>query len=130
MHANEALPVVPATASFSELIMEMTRKQLGLALIVEADGRLMGTFTDGDLRRIFERVADPRELDASAAWRKSRRSPDGPPVPQSTVLGEHLAVDCLQLMRAGQITSLVVTDAEGRPVGLLRIMDLLNAGLG
>ncbi len=129
MHGGDDLPVVRADDSFNELIVEMTRKQLGLALIVESDGRLLGTFTDGDLRRIFERVEDPRRLNARAAHARSRRSPDAPPVPVSTVPPTHLAVDCLRLMQDGQITSLVVTDQSGKPVGLLRLMDLLRAGL-
>lgn len=130
MHAGDALPLVPASATFNALLVEMTRKQLGLALIVEPDGKLYGTLTDGDLRRLFERVEDPRCIDARAAHVRSRRSADAPPVPVSTVRPGHLAVDCLRIMRSAQITSLVVTDEEGRPVGLLRLMDLLGAGLG
>jgi arabinose-5-phosphate isomerase len=130
MHRGGDLPVVCAADSFANLILEMTRKQLGLALIVQSDGRLLGTFTDGDLRRIFERVDNPRELDAQSAHARSRRSASAPRVSTSTVLGTHLAVDCLRIMREGQITSLVVADQTGKPVGLLRLMDLLQAGLG
>ncbi len=130
MHSGDALPVVPAGAAFNDLLVEMTRKQLGLALIVEPDGRLLGTFTDGDLRRVFERVADPRRIDARAAYTKSRRSAEAPRVPVSTIRPGHLAVDCLSIMRSGQITGLVVTDEAGKPAGLLRLMDLLGAGLG
>ncbi|HPM24056.1 MAG TPA: KpsF/GutQ family sugar-phosphate isomerase [Phycisphaerae bacterium] len=130
MHSGAALPVVQAGQTFNELVVEMTRKQLGLALIVETNGRMLGTFTDGDLRRIFERVADPRAIDARTAYAQSRRSAASPPVPISAVQGSHLAVECLRIMRESQITSLVVTDDAGRPVGLLRLMDLLNAGLG
>jgi arabinose-5-phosphate isomerase len=129
MHAGDALPVVAAGDSFNDLIVEMTRKQLGLALIVEPDGRLLGTFTDGDLRRVLERVGDPRTLDARMAYARSRRPSAAPPVPVSAVRGTHLAVDCLNIMRAAQITSLVVADESGKPVGLLRLMDLLDAGL-
>jgi len=130
MHAGEALPVVAANDSFNNLMLEMTRKRLGLALIVEPDGRLLGTFTDGDLRRILERVADPRTLDARTAYAKSRRPAAAPPVPISAIRGTHLAVDCLRIMREAQITSLVVADERSQPVGLLRLMDLLDAGLG
>lgn len=130
MHAGDALPVVAANDSFNTLIVEMTQKRLGLALIVENDGRLLGTFTDGDLRRVLERVADPRTLDARTAYAKSRRPAAAPPVPVSAIRGPHLAVDCLRIMRDAQITSLVVTDEAGRPTGLLRLMDLLDAGLG
>jgi len=130
MHAGSALPLVAAGASFNELVVEMTRKQLGLALIVESEGRFLGTFTDGDLRRIFERVEDPRRIDAGTAYTRSRRSPGAPAVATSTIRSAHAAVDCLQIMRTAQITSLVVTDETGKPVGVLRLMDLLGAGLG
>lgn len=129
MHAGAALPVVQADDAFKELLLEMTRKQLGLALIVESDGRLLGTFTDGDLRRVLERVADPRELDARAAYARSRRDPSAPLVRQSAVRRTEPAVVCLQAMQQSQITSLVVTDEQERPVGVLRFMDLVGAGL-
>ncbi len=130
MHAGAELPRVPAEASFQQMLLEMTRKQLGVALIVDGDGRLVGVFTDGDLRRVFERVPDPRELDARAAHARSRRAPDAPPVPVSMIPPHLPAVECLRIMQESQITSLVVADAAGRPIGLLRLMDLLKAGLG
>ena len=129
MHRAPDLPLVAAGDSFENLVMEMTRKRLGLALIVDGGGRLLGTFTDGDLRRVFERVAEPRALDAQAALARSRRPAAAPAVPISAIEPERLAVDCLRIMRDEQITSLVVTDGAGRPAGLLRLMDLLNAGL-
>ena len=130
MHSDDKLPLVRADESFGQLILEMTRKGLGLAMIINSDGSLLGTFTDGDLRRVFERVENPRELDAQTAHARSRRSSAAPPVPVSTIRPNHLAVDCLRIMSGSQITSLVVSDVEGRPVGLLRLMDLLKAGLG
>ncbi|MFQ5806847.1 MAG: SIS domain-containing protein [Phycisphaerae bacterium] len=129
MHTGAELPLVQADDSFEHLLVEMTRKQLGLALVCEADGTLLGTFTDGDLRRIFSRVPNPRELDARTAHAGSRRSPSAPPVPISTVRGSRPAVDCLRIMSESQITSLAVVDEGGKPVGLLRLMDLLKAGL-
>lgn len=129
MSAGDKLPIVRASQTFAELVVEANRKALGLALIVEADGSLLGTFTDGDLRRIFERVENPRSMDARTAYQRSRRSPGAPAVRSSTVSPEHLAVDCLQIMRDSQITSLVVLSPDHHPVGLLRLLDLLNAGL-
>ena len=130
MHGGDELPVVRSTDTFGQLILEITRKQLGVALIVNANGSLLGTFTDGDLRRIFERVENPRALNAATAHAQSRRSPNAPPVPVSQVSTSMPAIECLRLMREAQITSLVVADDEGRPVGLLRLLDLLRAGLG
>lgn len=130
MFAGERLPLVSATDAFDRLTLEITRKQLGIAIIAHADGRLLGTFTDGDLRRLYERVPNPHELDVRTAHARSRRSPDAPPVRTSTVAPTRLAVDCLQLMRESAITSLVVVDADDRPVGLLRMIELVGAGLG
>lgn len=129
MHTGDELPLVRADEAFEQVLVEMTRKRLGLTLICETDGTLLGTFTDGDLRRVFSRIPDPRKLDARAAHGQSRRSSTSPPVSLSTVPGSQLAVECLRIMRAGQITSLVVVDASDRPVGLLRLMDLVEAGL-
>lgn len=129
MHKGDALPLVPGSEAFKGLLLEMNRKQLGLALIVDQAGRLVGVFTDGDLRRLLERVENPMRLDAATAHARSRRSPDQPAVPTSCVQPEKLAVDCLQIMRDAQITSLVVVDPAARPVGLVRLMDLVRAGL-
>jgi len=130
MHRGEDLPLVRADEPFRELLHTMTVKRLGLAVLVEPDGRLLGTFTDGDLRRILERVENPMSLDARTAHARSRRPADGPPVRASTIEPSRLAVDCLRLMQESQITSLIVVDDAGRPIGVLRLMDLLDAGLG
>jgi len=129
MHKSAALPVVRADTRFVELQIEMTRRQLGLAIIVDEHGVLQGTFTDGDLRRVYDRVEDPRQIDARTAHARSRRDPSAPAVRVSTVKPSDLAVECLRMMRESQITSLVVVDDAHRPVGLLRLLDLLNAGL-
>lgn len=130
MHGGEQMPLVRADAPFTQLLLEMNAKRLGLALIVEPDGRLLGMFTDGDLRRLIDRVENLRSLDARAAHARSRRDPTAPPVRCSHIAADHLAVDCLRLMRESQITSLVVLDEADRPIGVLRLMDLVSAGIG
>jgi arabinose-5-phosphate isomerase len=130
MRQGDALPRVYADESFARLLMEMTAKQLGLTLVLERDGRLRGTFTDGDLRRVFERVEDPRQLDAGAAHTHSRRPSAAPRVLVSTITPDRPAVDCLRIMRESCITALVVVDEAGQPVGVLRLIDLVGAGLG
>ena len=129
MHEGASLPLVRADQPFDQLLMEMTRQGLGLALIVDPDGHLLGTFTDGDLRRLLERAADVRRLDAGAAFAQSRRSATAPAVRISAVPPSRPAVECLQAMRDAQITSLVVVNEEGRPIGVLRLLDLIRAGL-
>jgi arabinose-5-phosphate isomerase len=130
MRGGDNLPQVTADEPFERLILTMTEKQLGMAIVLDPAGDLLGTFTDGDLRRLFERVPDPRTLDARAAFEKSRRSPDAPAVVSSAVNPHTPAVDCLQIMRESRITALVVVDDSRRPVGLLRLLDLIEAGLG
>lgn len=130
MRRGDELPLVPGNRPLHDLLVEMTRKHLGLALIVEPAGRLLGTFTDGDLRRLLERAQNPLALDAAGAFRQSRRDPHDPPVKASTVSPEALAVDCLRMMRDSRITSLVVVDAADQPVGVLRLIELIDAGLG
>lgn len=128
MHSGDALPLVADTDTFDHLLLEMTRKRLGLALIVHAGGTLLGTFTDGDLRRLLERVENPRRLSAGEAHSQSRRSGGAPAVRTSTIDPQRLAVECFRLMRDSEITSLVVAQAE-KPVGVLRLMDLVRAGI-
>lgn len=129
MKPRAELPLVRADDSFDRLLMEMTGKQLGLAILTCAEGRLLGTFTDGDLRRLLQRVENPRGLTAAQAFAGSRRAAGEPTVLHSTTTVDQLAVDCLRVMREGQITSLVAIDGACAPVGLLRLMDLIAAGL-
>jgi arabinose-5-phosphate isomerase len=65
MRSGDAVPQVPPDAAFTDLLREMTGKGLGATAIVDADGRPLGIFTDGDLRRLIERGADLRALTAA-----------------------------------------------------------------
>ncbi len=60
MHSGEDLPSVGADASLSEALVEMSRKRLGMTAVVDADGVLIGLFTDGDLRRALDSALDVR----------------------------------------------------------------------
>jgi arabinose-5-phosphate isomerase len=130
MHSGPELAVIKGSATFNELLLEMTGKRLGMSCIVDDDGVLIGVFTDGDLRRLLMRVELPGKLTAAQAWRASRRDPSDVPVKCSTVLPTILAVDCLRLMRESAITVLVVSEDGDKPVGLVRLQDLVRAGLG
>ncbi len=130
MHGGEEMPVSQGAATFSELLVEMTGKHLGMACIVGEDAALVGVITDGDLRRLLTRVDSPMHLTAAEAWKQSRRDPLDVPVRCSTVLPTTLAVDCLRLMRESAITVLVVSEDGTAPVGIVRLQDLVRAGLG
>ncbi|HAS29638.1 MAG TPA: D-arabinose 5-phosphate isomerase, partial [Alcanivorax sp.] len=119
MHAEERLPRVSRDASLSDALLEMTRKGLGMTTVVDDDGRLIGIFTDGDLRRTLEKGLDIRQ--AGIADVMSPRPVTMPP--------GHLAAEALQIMETRKINGLVVCDADQRPVGALNTQDLLRAGV-
>lgn len=129
MHRDAELPCVPSSAKFNELLLEMTGKRLGMACIVDAAGHLLGVFTDGDLRRLLTRSESPGKLSALEAWKGSRRDPSEPAVRCSTIVSSILAVDALRMMRESEITVLVVSDDGNVPIGIVRLQDLVKAGL-
>jgi arabinose-5-phosphate isomerase len=118
MHAGEAVPRVPPTASLASALMEMTRKRLGMTAVTDADGRLLGVFTDGDLRRALD---DPQlNLRGAQVAELMTRAP-------KTIHPDKLAAEAAQLMEQHQIHALLVVDADHRVVGALNIHDLLKA---
>ncbi|MGR4875036.1 KpsF/GutQ family sugar-phosphate isomerase [Pseudoxanthomonas sp. LARHCG66] len=118
MHAGDDVPRVGADATLSEALMEMSRKRLGMTAVVDADGRLAGLFTDGDLRRTLDDPAmDVRTaLIADVMTRHPR-----------TIGADQLAVEAARLMETHKISGLIVVDDEQRPLGALNIHDLLRA---
>ena len=118
MHAGDDVPRVDAEATLSEALMEMSRKRLGMTAVVDADGRLVGLFTDGDLRRTLDNPA----LDV-----RSARIADVMTRAPKTIGADQLAVEAARLMETHKISGLVVVDDGQRPVGALNIHDLLRA---
>jgi len=115
MHAGEQAPRVPPAATMKEVLFEMTRKRLGMTTVVDAEGRLIGMISDGDLRRQMERHGYTL-LDHSAADCMT---------PEPAVIGRReLATRALALMEARRITSLPVVDAAGRVEGVVHLHDL------
>ncbi len=119
MHAGDDVPRVSADATLSEALVEMSRKRLGMTAVVDADGRLLGLYTDGDLRRTPGRCRR-RPAHAPASPTVMTRAP-------RTIDADALAVEAAQLMEAHKISGLLVVDAEQRVVGALNIHDLLRA---
>ncbi len=117
MRSGDAVPRVPADASFSALMREMSAKGLGATAVVDADEQVLGIFTDGDLRRLVEQGADLR---GTTAQEVMHRSP-------STIDHQALAVDAAELMERNRITSVLVVDADGRLCGALNSNDLMRA---
>jgi arabinose-5-phosphate isomerase len=117
MRSGDALPRVAATVPFTELMREMSAKSLGMAVVVDAQDRVQGIFTDGDLRRLIEQGRDLRALTAAEVAHAQPR----------TVGADALAVDAADLMEAARITVVLVTDADQRLVGAISINDLMRA---
>ncbi len=130
MHSGNELPAVRESSTFNDLMLEMTSKHLGMACVLRDDGSLRGVFTDGDLRRLLTRRETPSRLSAGEAWRDSRRDPSDPVVKCSSVPPGLLAVECLRLMRESEITVLVVSEDGNVPMGIVRLQDIVRAGLG
>ncbi|WP_374538749.1 KpsF/GutQ family sugar-phosphate isomerase [Chitinimonas taiwanensis] len=118
MHQGEALPVVSTAASIRDALFEITRKGLGLTAVTNADGELLGVFTDGDLRRAMDKDIDLKQ--AAIADVMTRRP--------KTIDANRLAVEAVQQMEQSKVYVLLVTDA-GRLVGAIRMHDLLQAGV-
>ena len=118
MHAGDDVPVVAETASASEALLEMTRKRLGMTAVVDAEGRLQGVFTDGDLRRCLD--DEDTDLKATPVGQLMGRQP-------KAIGADALAVEAARLMEEHKINALVVVDGERRVIGALNIHDLLRA---
>ncbi|UIS30494.1 Arabinose 5-phosphate isomerase KdsD [Xanthomonas citri pv. punicae] len=117
MHAGEDLPRVREDASLSEALMEMSRKRLGMTAVVDADGHLIGLFTDGDLRRALDSDIDVRSAGIAQVMTRNPR----------TIGADQLAAEAARLMEDYKINGLIVVDAQQRAVGALNIHDLLRA---
>ena len=117
MRQGDDVPRVGPDANFSDLMREMSSKGLGASSVVDAEGRVLGVFTDGDLRRLIEKGADLRGLKASDVMHAQPR----------TIAAEALAVEAAEMMELHRITSILVVDAAGRLCGALNTNDLMRA---
>lgn len=117
MRSGDAVPRVGPDTAFIDMLREMTGKGLGFTAIAAPDGRVLGIFTDGDLRRLIERGADLRALRAADVMHP------GPKL----VSADALAVDAAEVMEQHRITSVLVVDANGLLTGALNSNDLMRA---
>ena len=117
MRQGDEVPRVGPQASFSDLMREMSSKGLGASSVVDADGRVLGVFTDGDLRRLIEKGADLRGLKASDVMHAQPR----------TIAAEALAVEAAEMMELHRITSILVVDDAGHLCGAINTNDLMRA---
>ena len=117
MRSGERVPKVSVDASLLQALEEMTKKGMGMTAVVDADNRPVGVFTDGDLRRMFERVQDFTQVAIRDVMHAQPRS----------IAPERLAVDAVAVMEEYRINQMLVVDADGKLVGALHIHDLTQA---
>ena len=118
MATGDALPRVRRDARLVDALVEISRKGLGMITVVDADGRLAGVFTDGDLRRAIEAGADVRAVSMASVMTPDPR----------TIDSERLAVTAVGRMQEHRVTSLPVVD-DGRLSGVVTMHALLAAGV-
>jgi arabinose-5-phosphate isomerase len=119
MRTGSQIPTVRGETTVAEGLLEVTSKGLGMTAIVDDSMRVLGVFTDGDLRRALDRAAD------LPATRMDQVMTAGP----KSVLPSTLAAEAVHLMETHRITSLIVLDDQGKLVGVLHVHDLLRAGV-
>jgi arabinose-5-phosphate isomerase len=119
MRTGTAVPRVLADEQLGAGLIEMSRKGLGMTVVVDRDDRILGVFTDGDLRRAFDKQIDVHTTAMSAVM-----------TPNCKTIGPHaLAAEAVHIMEVHRITALPVADAHGRLIGALNVHDLFRAGV-
>lgn len=119
MHQGARLPKVHEKTSVAEGLMEMTSKGFGMTMVLNDQGIVLGVFTDGDLRRAIDRKIDLHQVAIGEVM-----TPGGRKIPANL-----LATEALALMEQFKITTLMVLDESNRPLGLVHMYDLLQAGV-
>lgn len=119
MHTGTAVPEVPETALLKEALVEMSRKGLGMTAVVDVQQRLLGIFTDGDLRRHLDQGVNVHTTAITHLMTRHCK----------TVHPDKLAAEALQIMETHKINALLVVDDQGTLVGALNMHDLLRAGV-
>ena len=117
MRTGDAVPRVAADTVMAEMLHEMTKKGLGFTAVCDAEGRIAGIFTDGDLRRLIETGADLRAMRAGEVMSAKPKA----------VRADALAVEAAELMERHRVTGLLVVDAAGSLVGAINSNDLMRA---
>lgn len=119
MHKDKEIPKVSSDTSLKQGLLEMTSKGLGMTVIVDDAEKVLGIFTDGDLRRVFD-----KDIDLQHSMIKDVMTSDC-----HTANEQQLAAEILEIMQTLRINSIPVTDENNKLVGALNMHDLLNAGV-
>jgi arabinose-5-phosphate isomerase len=119
MHTGDQIPIVSEETDIKQVILEMTSKRLGTTAVVNQKGKLVGIFTDGDLRRLVEKTDEIFSLRAKQVMTKNPK----------TIDSDELAAKALNLMESYSITSLIITNGKMEPMGIVHLHDILKAGV-
>jgi arabinose-5-phosphate isomerase len=117
MHSGEDMPLVQTHTLLQQAIVLMSEKGLGMLLVVDEHGQLSGLFTDGDLRRLFQKN---QQLDRLVMADVMHSNP-------KTITSERLATEALKLMQTNKVNGLAVIDKHHQPIGAINMHDLLQA---
>jgi arabinose-5-phosphate isomerase len=117
MRAGEQAPRVAHTATAQEAMLEVSRGQMGMTTVLDAEGRVVGIFTDGDLRRSLEKGADLRRTPIAEVMTRGPR----------TIGPGKLAAEAVEIMERFKVNQLVVVDDNYKLLGALNMHDLFRA---
>ena len=119
MHGETEVPRVRANQLLQDALLEMTEKGFGMTTVVDSSNKLMGVFTDGDLRRVID-----QNIDIGTATMEQVMSAN-----PRTIGDAILAAEALTIMESASITALIVEDHSQHPIGVLHMHDILRAGV-
>ncbi|MCX8092874.1 MAG: KpsF/GutQ family sugar-phosphate isomerase [Candidatus Goldbacteria bacterium] len=119
MHTGDELPVVKENTILKKALLIMTKKRFGCLAVIDEKNKLCGIFTDGDLRRLIEKNANPFSLKMSSIMIKNPK----------VIKEDELVVDALSMMEKNKITVLLIPDKNKRLKGIIHLHDILSAGI-
>ena len=119
MHVGPRTPVVPESAVIIDALLEMTEKKLGMTAIVDQNSKVVGIFTDGDLRRMLEKDYDIHKTKINSVMTRNC----------TVIKPQILAAEALQIMEKKKINALIVVNEQHRAVGAVNMHDLIHAGI-
>ena len=117
MRVGDDVPSVPDSAGFSEAMLEMSKKRMGMTAVLDSAGRVGGVFTDGDLRRTLAHADDIKAARIADIMTRNPR----------TIGPDKLAVEAVQIMEEHKVNQLLVVTGDGTLIGALNMHDLFRA---